>query len=212
MSVHSRVKENTQNLVKIPPNHSPQAATNRVFLVTFHCHTPGIDSAHLENHKEQQNQVSNTQPGDKGSSVSHRKLRRSRKVRIWDPGVTRGGTETPRRRQGECTAHRGKPPPGVWRAWARAFTGSAKHRCSAPGRPGSARARTLSKLGAAQLGAGATPTTSRGRGSRYTFNARHVSGAEAVAASGFLQKPPPPRLAKGWRANPGPAPTRRVRP
>lgn len=33
-------------------------------------------------------------------------------------------------------------------------------------------------------------------GSRYTFNAGHVSGAEAVAASGFLQKPPQPRLAR----------------
>lgn len=43
---------------------------------------------------------------------------------------------------------------------------------------------------------GATPPTSRGRGSRCTFNARHVSGAGAVAASGFLQKPPTPRLAR----------------
>lgn len=60
----------------------------------------------------------------------------------------------------------GKTPLGVWRAWARPFIGSAKHRCSAPGRPGSARARTLSTLLAAQFGAEGTPTTSRERGGR----------------------------------------------
>lgn len=40
------------------------------------------------------------------------------------------------------------------------------------------------------------PPISHGRGSQCTFNARHVSGAGAVAASGFLQKPPTPRLAR----------------
>lgn len=190
-------------MLKIPPNHSPKVATNRVFLVTFHCQTPGINSAHLENRKEQQDQVSNTQPGDKGSSVSHRKLRRSRKVRLWDPGGTRGVLTS---LGGDRSMHipQGKTPLAVWREWARPFIGSAKHRCSAPGRPGSARARTLSTLLAAQLGAGVTPTTSGERGSRCTFNARHVPGAEAVAASGFLQKPPHPRLARASVQIPSP--------
>lgn len=110
-------------------------------------------------------------------------------MRLWDPDVTRGEL-TSLGGDGGMHIPQGKTQLGVWRAWARPFIGSAKHRCSAPGRPGSARARMLSTLLAAQLGAGATPTTSRERGSRCTFNARHVSGAEAVAASGFLQKPP----------------------
>lgn len=45
-------KENTQeSLVKIPPNCSPKVVSNRVLLVTFHCHMPEINSARRENRK-----------------------------------------------------------------------------------------------------------------------------------------------------------------
>lgn len=109
--------------------------------------------------KEQQDQVSNTHPGHKGSSVSHRKLRRGRKVRMWDPDVTYGELRSPGDHCGTYSP-RGKPPPGNGRAWAwaRAFIGSAKHLCRASGRPRSARARTPAhRLHATQPAAGSDP-------------------------------------------------------
>lgn len=141
---------NTQSLVKIPPNCSPRVAPNRVFLVTFQTATrPKLILPNEKILKEQQDQVSNTHPGHKGSSVSHRKLRRGRKVRMWDPDVTYGELRSPGDHCGTYSP-RGKPPPKKWRAWAwaRTFIGSAKHLCRAPGRPQSTGARTPRTLAA----------------------------------------------------------------